>query len=170
MSNTTTVTLRGKASYAKILGDPIPNYNKDGREWKMDLILDKTSLPELKKLGISDRVKSKEDYNDGAPYLTFKQAEFKKDGSPNRPIQVVDSRNQPWGEDLIGNGSDVDVKFVIVDYGPGKKDGVYIRGVRVLNLVSYNKPVFDELDEDDPFYNSSDAPAGTADEDDDINL
>lgn len=172
MSNTNTVTIRGKASFAKILGDPIPNYNKDGREWKMDLILTKSTLPELKKLGISDRVKSKPEYNDGAPFLTFKQAEFKKDGKPNKPIQVVDAKNQPWDENkLIGNGSDVDVKFVIIDYGPGKKDGVYIRGVRVLNLVPYNKPVFDELDEDDPFYSQdSEKPSSLDDLDDDISF
>ena len=172
MSTTNTVTLRGKAYYAKILGDPIPNYNKDGREWKMDLILTKAALPELKKLGISDRVKSKEDYCDGQPYLTFKQRELKKDGSTNKPIQVVDVRNKPWDQDtLIGNGSDVDVKFVVVNYGPGMKDGVYIRGVRVLNLVPYNKPAFDELSEDDEFYSGEAPDSFTADDlDDDINL
>lgn len=168
-----TVTLRGKASYAKILGDPISNYNKDGREWKMDLELNPKDLPMLKKLGISDRVKTKADYLDGSPYLTFKHSEFKKDGTPNKPIDVVDARNQPWDQNtLVGNGSDVDVRFVIIDYGPGKKDGVYIRAVRVLNLVPYNKTVFDELDEDDPFYSqASEKPSSPIDDlDDDIDL
>ena len=37
--------IRGKTSFAKILGDPMLNYNKDGREWKMDLeITDKNTL------------------------------------------------------------------------------------------------------------------------------
>lgn len=152
-----TVTLRGKTQYAKILGDPILNYQKDGKEWKMDFVLTGSdTVNELKKLGIADRIKSKPEYLDGAAYLTFKQREFKKDGSPNKPIRVVDKSGQPWGDKLIGNGSDVDVQFVVIDYGPGMKKGVYIRGVRVLKLVEYDKPLFDDLDENDEFYEADD--------------
>lgn len=148
-----TAVFRGKAQYAKVLGEPMLNYNKDGKEWKLDLVLaDKGLLAEAKKLGIGDRVKQKDDYVDGQSYMTFKQAEFKRDGTANEPIKVTDILGNPWPKDkLIGNGSDVDVKFVVIDYGPGKKSGVYIRSIRVLKLVEYNKKEFDDLPEDDEF-------------------
>ena len=148
-----TAVFRGKAQYAKVLGEPMLNYNKDGKEWKLDRVrADKRTLKEAKKLGIGDRIKQKDDYVDGQNYMTFKQAEFKRDGTANDPIKVTDILDNPWPKDkLIGNGSDVDVKFVVIDYGPGKKSGVYIRSIRVLKLVEYNKKEFDDLPEDDEF-------------------
>lgn len=159
------ITIRGKTMYAKILGDPIPTYDArqgkgDGREWKMDLELTPVLQKELKSYGIGDRIKQKEDYLDGAPYITLKQAEKQKAIDPetgknklNRPIRVVNAHGQAWdGETLIGNGSVVDVKIAIVDNGPGMKDGVYIRAVRVLKLVPYAGADFEPLSEDDEFF------------------
>jgi hypothetical protein len=155
---TETVVFRGKASYAKIIGDPSLNYNKDGKEWKMDLELtNKGVIDEAKKLGIGDRVRQKEGYLNGNPFMTFKQAELRKDGKPNQPIKVVDIKGNRWDDKLIGNGSDVDVKFVVMDHGPGKKQGVYIRSVRVLKLVPYEKSEFEDIDENDEFYSEADA-------------
>ena len=151
--DTQTVYLRGKTMYAKILGDPVLNYSKDGKEWKMDLVIDKEAIKELKAAGIGDRVKSKPDYADGQYYISFKQKELRADGTPNEPIKVVDKTNKPWNDnDLIGNGSTVDVKFVVKDWGAGKKKGVYLRAVRVLDLVRFSRSEFDDLDENDEFY------------------
>jgi len=33
-----TAVFRGKAQYAKVLGEPMLNYNKDGKEWKIDVV------------------------------------------------------------------------------------------------------------------------------------
>lgn len=158
MSNNerTTEVIRGKASYAKILGDPVLNYSKDGKEWKMDLEIDKGTEKEVGKLGIGDRVKRKDNYLDGKPFMTFRQREFRPNGDANAPIRVVDAAGNDWPEDkLIGNGSVVDVKFTVVDYGKGKKKGVYISSVRVLDLVPYSKTEFAPLDEDDEFYEAA---------------
>lgn len=168
--DTVTAYLRGKTMYAKILGDPVLNYSKDGKEWKMDLVIDKDSLKELKSLGIGDRVKSKPDYADGQYYISFKQKEFKADGSANEPIRVVDNEQKPWDQSrLIGNGSTVDVKFVVKDWGPGKKKGVYLRAVRVLDLVTFNKSEFADLSEDDEFF-TPEMKKGTEDFEKDFNL
>src|SRR5690606_474304 len=79
--------------------------------------------------------------------------ELKADGTPNRPIEVVDILGKPWPEDkLIGNGSVVDVKFAVVDYGPGKKHGVYPRKIRVLKHVPYETDGFEPLSEDDEYF------------------
>lgn len=154
MSNETKrVIVRGKASFAKILGDPVPNYNKNGKEWKMDLVLTtEEAVNDVKEAGIEDRIKRKDGYLDGRPFLSFKRAEFQKSGKPNDPIPVVDAAGRPWDrEKLIGNESDVDVKFNVVDYGKGKFAGVYIQGVRVLDLVPYEAQQFAPLDKDDPY-------------------
>jgi len=153
-----TLVIRGKANYAKILGDPVLNYNKDGKEWKMDLLItNKDSLKELKAAGIADRIKRKEGYLDGEPFLSFKQAEYRRDGvTKNDPIPVIDIKGSAWDDEkLIGNGSDVDVKFAVIDYGVGKKSGVYIRGVRVLNLVPYEGSGFAAISEDDEFFQNT---------------
>ena len=92
-----TFVIRGKASYAKILGDPVPNYDKSGKEWKMDLqITDKETIKELKAAGIGDRVKTKDNYLSGSPFMTFKQAEYRKDGvTKNEHIKIVDLDEEP---------------------------------------------------------------------------
>lgn len=155
MANTkqTIVVLRGKASFAKILGKPVLNYSKDGFEWKMDLVLTPAGAKELKLLGIADRVKRKDTYLEGAPHISFKQPELRRDETKNAPINVLDILNKPWDQNkLIGNGSDVEVKFAVVDNGAGKKHGVYIRSVRVLKLVPYVPQQFDDVTEDDEFF------------------
>lgn len=153
--NVEEITIRGKVYYAKILGNPVPNYNKDGREWKMDLELpNQATVKELKGLGVGDRIKQKEEYLDGAPHITLKQAELRADGSPNRPPAVVEADGRtPWDQNkLIGNESVCDVKIAVMDHGPGKKAGMYIRGVRVLKLVPYEAALFAPLDEDDEYF------------------
>lgn len=149
----TPLVVRGKASFAKILGEPVLNYDKSGKEWKIDLVISEDTVKEFQSVGVGDRVKRKENYVDGQPYVSFRQSELRKDGSENYPIKVVDILNKDWDQNkLIGNGSDVDVKFVVMDHGPGKKHGMYIRGVKVLKLVEYNPDTFTEIDEEDPFY------------------
>lgn len=151
-----TVILRGTTMYAKILGDPVLNYSKDGKEWTMDLVIDAAAVKDLKAYGLTDRVKSREDKYDGKKYVSFKQKELRPDGSANEPIKVVDIHGKPWGGALIGNGSTVDVKFVVRDYGPGKKKGIYPRAVRVLDLVEYGgRDEFPAVDEGDVFFDKA---------------
>lgn len=156
MSDSTIVTFRGKTSFAKILGNPVGNKFGDDLNWTMDLVLTPEAVKEAKALGIGDRVKRKEEYLDGQPHMSFKQPELRKDGTPNKPIRVVDINGKDWDQNkLIGNGSDVDVKFAVADFGKGKKKGVYIRSVRVLKLVSFERKEFEDIDENDEFFNEA---------------
>lgn len=160
MSNSNNlVVLRGKTSFAKVLGAPVGNPFDDNKNWSIDLILTPETVKEVKALGIADRIKRKEDYLDGQPHMTFRQAELRKDGTPNKPIRVVNIKGEDWDQDkLIGNGSDVDLKFAVADFGKGKKKGVYIRSIRVLKLVPYGgAPEFDPVDEDDEFFEEAQA-------------
>ena len=147
------MVIRGETSYAKILGDPVLNYSKDGKEWKMDLMIDAGTVKEFKAAGIGDRVKEKKEYLNGNPFVTFKQAEFRRDGTENRPVKVTNILGDDWDQkNLLGNGTVVDVTFAVQDHGPGKKKGMYIRSVRVLKHVPYEKDDMPALAEDDPFY------------------
>ena len=153
------LVFRGKTSYAKILGDPVLNYSKDGKEWKMDVVIDDSVEKEMKAAGVGDRVKSKKEYLDGRKYVTFKQAEYRRDGeTKNDPITVVDILGDDWNQKtLLGNESDVEITAAAVDYGPGKKPGFYIRKVRVLKLVPYNGEAVSEINPDDPFFAEAEA-------------
>ena len=164
--NTFKMTIRGKASFAKILGDPVLNYSKDGKEWKMDVVIDKDTEKEFKAAGLADRVKKKDEYVDGQPYVTFKVAEFRRYPDPetglpkrNDPPRVVDILGDPWDKDtLLGNGSDIEVHFVVQDHGPGKKRGMYLRQTRILKRVPYElKDIVPPVTEDDPFYAEAEA-------------
>lgn len=159
-----TLVLRGTAMYAKVLGDPVLNYDKDGKEWKFDFIPKdpKAVTKELAEAGVSDRLRSRvvkstgEDLYEGAKFMSFRQREYTKDGKPNEPIGVFDILGSPWDQNkLIGNGSIVDVRFAVVDYGPGKKAGVYPRSIRVLDHVPYAVTQFVEINDDDEYYTAA---------------
>lgn len=160
MSDTTTLTLRGEIHWAKILGDPVLDYDKTAKEWTFDFIPsdEKAAKAELKPLGVADRIRVKEGHLDNRPYMTFKQKELRADGTPNTRIEVNDIVGDPWDETkLIGNGSIVDVRFVVVDFGAKRYKGMYPRAVRILDLVPYERKAFNDLDPNDEFYNAAKA-------------
>lgn len=151
MSDKQTIYIRGSAYWAKILGDPVWNYGKDAKEWKIDVTLDAKAQKALKDAGVADRIKDKDD--ERGKFISLRQRELRADGAPNQPIRVVDNENNPWSPSvLIGNGTPVDVKIEVRDYGKGKKHGVYIRAVRVLELKPYTAQEFAPIGEDDEFF------------------
>lgn len=152
--------MRGRVFWAKIFGAPRPNYDGDGREWTLEFEPNDKGVNTLKEHGLSERLKDRSDrngYEGRDPYMILKRKEFKFDGSKNEHIRVVDALNKPWVSDpeqsnrLIGNGSEVDVKVTIVDYGPRKKKGIYPVAIRVLDLVPYEREEFAPLDDDDEY-------------------
>lgn len=157
--NITTLVYRGKVQYAKVLGDPVPNYAKDGKEWKFDFIPNDSvaAAKELKSLGVGDRLRTTEDSNgnpryDGQLYLSFKQKAERNDGSPNQPIRVLDLKGKAWPEDvLLGNDTEVNLKFVVIDNGKGRFNGVYPRSLQVLSLVPYANREFEPLDDEEEY-------------------
>lgn len=143
--------LRGKLNWAKILGDPRPNtFDPDNREWTVDVLLDDEGEKLVHKLGLKAKVK---ETDNGQPFLKFKQREFRVDGGKNDPIRVEDKNGKPWDQDeKIGNGTVADVKFTVKDYGKGKPKGVYIRAIRILDLVQYKPVEFAPLSSDDEYF------------------
>lgn len=102
--------------WAKVLGDPRENYNKDGREWSIDLVLNDEQVAELLAAGLyKDYIKEK----DGVKMLKYKRPEFTKKGDPSKRIKVIDGEGMPWDADkLIGNGSIADIQYMLNELPP----------------------------------------------------
>lgn len=175
----TTVFGTGKIYWPKIVGERAlhDNYDGDAKQWAYELVPDDTTF--LKEHKLLDRLKDKEDAKnpDKGEYLYLRKPELTRDGEKNEPIRIYDADNNPWPEDkLLGNGTSVDFKLQIVDYGKGKKNGIYTTALRITDLVPYNgnefgamdgpettakakptkskaqaEPALDELDDDIPF-------------------
>lgn len=145
--NSKKVFASGKIKWAKIVGDKAlaSNYDGDGREWTFQFYPDDPSF--LKDFKLLDRLKDKDDGE--GQFLFIKKPEFNKEGEKNEPFRIYDADNQPWGEDrLIGNGSRVDVKLDIRDWGVGKKKSIYAAAIRVTEHVPYASNEFAGMDGD----------------------
>jgi hypothetical protein len=162
VSNKVTAFISGKLSWAKVLGEPVVNYNKDGREWTFELEPDENGLQLLIKNGLTDRIKgmgynigTKAQHKERNPFIQLKKTEFNKDGNSNPPIRIYDVDDNEWDAkpndkgiptNLIGNGSEGDIKLDIRDYGPGKKKGIYPVAIRVTSQVEYEASEFGAMD------------------------
>ncbi len=157
VNNKSTVFLTGKLYWAKILGEPALNYNKDAREWGFELELNEDGIAALKKHKLTDRIKGRGysvgqngQFAEREPFIRLKKSEFNKDGNPNPPIRIYDKDDNDWEQNrLVGNESVADVKLDIRDYGPGKKAGMYPVAIRVTNHVPYQSSDFGAMDKDD---------------------
>lgn len=106
---TKTYVIRGKAFWAKVVGDPVPGYNNGPPEWTLDVVPEEDSIKKLKELGVGSYIKDRTN----GPTIAFKRKAVKKNGDPSQPIPIYDHHNAPWDGRLIGNGSTVNVCFTI---------------------------------------------------------
>jgi hypothetical protein len=144
-NNKATVFISGKIYWAKVTGEPRPNYGGDAREWTFEFEPNEDGVKVLKQHKLTDRLKDKE--NPDRKVLVLRKTEFNKDGNPNPPIRLYDAEDSEWDKTkLIGNGSDGDVKLDIRDYGAGKKKGMYPVALRITELVQYQSSEFGGMD------------------------
>ena len=134
--------ISGKSHWASVLS---PNTTYEPT-YCIDVELDKDTKKQVGNLGLIVKNKG-DDRND---FVTIKRKAIKKDGDPRPAPLVKDSSNNPWDNQLIGNGSDVNVKFSTYDWTYAGKAGVGadLMAVQVVNLVSYgNDKDFDTVDD-----------------------
>jgi hypothetical protein len=125
--------IQGKAKWAKVLGDPSWGYENKFKEWSIDVYIDEDTVKKLVNEGLKEKIKDK----GNGKYITFKRKELKADGSLNQPIRVVDHHGEPWDvKKKIGNGSTVNINFVINEYKP-KQFAVNILSMQVWDYVPY---------------------------------
>jgi hypothetical protein len=148
MTDSVTVYAKGRLFWPKIVGEKAlhQNYERTGREWSYEFEPEDTSF--LKEERLLDRLKDKEDSKnpDKGPYLNLRKPEFSRDGEKNECIRIYNENDEAWGDTLIGNGTTADVKLRIVDYGKGKKKGIYTTAIRITGLVPYSSNEFAGMD------------------------
>ena len=146
----------GKSYYAKVLGDPPPAYDPTETEWSIDVTVDAEARKNLEELGLDHKIQSPthnmrgeergKPHESGSEFIKFSRRGEKQDGTPAKPIRIIDKQKNPWPEDkLIGNGSKVAVSFAVNEGEyrgkPWKKPGIL--GIMVLDHVPYEKDEFD---------------------------
>lgn len=129
--------LQGTAHWAKVTGPAKPAYGDTHNEWSVDVSIDEKTMAKLKEQGVDHKVRNKDD--DRGDFLTFRRKELKKDGSPAARIAIVDAKGEPWDlNTLIGNGSTVNIKYVINEGElprPWKRPDIL--AMQVVELVPY---------------------------------
>jgi hypothetical protein len=166
MAKKTTVFASGTLYWASVIGDKQlkTNYDGDGKEWKMEFEPDDPSF--LKEHRLLDRLKDpfayierleergevekagklREEFADRKDFLLLRKPELDKEGRKNAPFRIYDSDGNPWGEELLGNGTRADLKLNIMDWGPGKKKSIYCQAIRVTDHVPYEVDEFAAMD------------------------
>jgi hypothetical protein len=166
----TKVFATGKVYWAKVVGDQAlhQNYDGTGRQWSFEFepedaaflkdhrLLDRLKDPmayalRLKERGEDEKAEAAMAFAEGrSDYLVLKKPEFNRDGEKNKPFRIYDSEGKEWGGQLLGNGTEVDVKLEIVDWGAGKKKSIYCSAIRVKDLVPYEADEFAGMDNPTP--------------------
>ena len=132
----------GKAHWASVLA---PNTTYEP-VYSIDLELDDDTKSTIENLGLS--IKNKGDGRND--FVTIKRKLYKKNGDERPAPTVKDSANNSWNDQLIGNGSQVNVKFATYDWTYAGKSGVGadLMAVQVVDLVPYgNSNDFESIDD-----------------------
>lgn len=103
--------IQGIAHWAKIVGDPQPGYDKSKLEWSLDLEIDADTKKKLTKEGLGPKIKTSKDGE--YDFLAFKRPAVRSDGTPSKPIKVVGPDGKTPFTQKIGNGSVLNVSFLI---------------------------------------------------------
>jgi len=129
--------INGKAFWASL---QTPNTTFDPC-WQIDIALDKANKKIVEAAGLT--IKNKGD--DRGDFVSVKRKVARKDGKENQAPVVIDDKLRPFN-DLIGNGSVVNVKINTFDWDFKGKTGVGadLVKVQVVEHVSYAGATDDE--------------------------
>lgn len=131
--------IQGRAKWAKITGEPSWGYENKFKEWSIDVYVDEATVDKLKTEGLGKKLKDK----GNGTYITFKRKELKTDGTPNQRIRIVDhhgevlqDKDTAYKGPKIGNGSVVNVNFIINEFSKTEKNA-NILSLQVWDMVPY---------------------------------
>lgn len=126
-------------NWCKLLGAPRLNYNEDGHEWTVDIVVSKDQQKELMKNNVGDYFKTNDN---GETFFKYRRNSEKPDGSPAAPVEIYDEYGDAWPQDrLIGNGSKAEVKLLMVEMKRGKNRGKFkpiVLAMKIIDHVSYS--------------------------------
>lgn len=104
--------MTGKIYWAKVVGKPFNKYQSDEKEWSFDLSVDKKTMKQLISEGVP-KESFKNKGNEQGDFLKFARNAVNRDSAPAQPFRIVDAQGNDWGNELIGNGSTVNIKYVL---------------------------------------------------------
>lgn len=136
--------IQGKIKWAKIVGEPGWGFQNAFREWSCDVYPDDATIDKLKAEGLGPKLKDK----GNGTYISFKRKELKASGEHNQPIRIVDHRGNAWDNRKIGNGSTVNVNFIVNEFKPGQKNA-NILSLQVWDYVPYEGGEFPTREDTD---------------------
>jgi hypothetical protein len=150
-----------RVKWAKVQ-EPALTFDEDGMEYSLDLELSDKQIASLRKSGMSDKTKAKED-EDGTKYVTFRKPTHSRAGKELVPLKIVDRNKKPFTE-LLGNGTVVNIVLALLAYDGKFGKGVVIRpeAIQVIDHVEYaggsgnDLDLFDAEDADDDFGEDAD--------------
>lgn len=122
--------------------------------WRTDLIVDEAEAKKLIALGLKKLVKKIDPLTDPdvaamgdyrIKFTRYRDRRGKFAGQQNKQPTLVDADNEPF-EGILGNGSDVIVKFNVFTWNNkfGTGTGADLDGVKVINLVPYESVDVDD--------------------------
>lgn len=138
MTEFTTEFMSGTIYWAKVF-KAFDNYERTAKEYSFDFVPDAASIEVLKKHRLLDRLKEP---RDPIPddYIRLRKPELDKDGKLLEKIKILDADGEPWDQlksGNIGNGSKVDIRLTVADFGKGMKKALWTSAIRVNKLVPH---------------------------------
>lgn len=137
-----------RTKYAKLMKPGKAYDDAQPDEWSVNMYLTDEDRDTL----MANGVNPKED-KEGLEYWVAKRSVKTRAGDDSKPVPVVDSKKQPFREDL-GNGSVCNVVVTLFPWSKGKRSGIklYLNAVQVVNHVPFGGAggvdEFDVLDSD----------------------
>lgn len=124
-------TIRGKAHWAFLTK---PNTKWEKHRFEVTLEVDEKTFNEY-----TQKVKFGCNYKDGKFLIKIEKPLVKYDGTNDTPPVLVDANAQPT-DVIVGNGSEVIVKYHLFEYTRGNHAGksrAYLDGVQIVELIPY---------------------------------
>tara|TARA_R110000765_G_scaffold216623_2_gene321229 strand:- start:305 stop:754 length:450 start_codon:yes stop_codon:yes gene_type:complete len=134
--------ISGKAYWAAITS---PNTTFEPK-WQIDITLDAAAKAKVEADGLTIRNKG----DDRGDFVSLKRNVTRASGQENQQPTLKDRSNRTMDNVMIGNGSDVNVKYRPYDTNWKGKAGknADLQEIQVVNLISYgDSEDFDVLDE-----------------------
>lgn len=134
--------VQGKAFWASVQS---PNEKFPPPKYTIDLVVDEETAEKLRAEGLN--VVNRE--GQGLT-LKAKRNQFRKDGTLNTKPNIVDANKEKF-EDLVGNGSIINLQYNAYDWEFAGKTGrsADLVGVQILELVPYGGDEFEQVEQTD---------------------
>jgi hypothetical protein len=152
--------LKNVAVYFCKLKKPSAKFDKENPKWELQIrTSDLAKKAELEALGLKPKLmmdSSDEpilDENNKKQYrVNLQKGSIKKDGTPSKPIEVIDGRHNPIDPTSIGNGSIVNIILYQREFkdaaGKDKISNTPTK-IQVIKHILYVAPPFEDFGEEE---------------------